>query len=86
MVGKLRQTAPTEEQLLALGFMRELQSDGTTKWYTMHPKSGERVEIDPAQAWFWTEEWQAKEREADADLEAGRYDQFDDVDDFMNSL
>src|SRR5438105_224999 len=25
----------------------------------------------PEQAWFWTEEWQAKERQADADLAAG---------------
>ena len=29
-------------------------------------------ERDPDQWWFWTEEWQAKEREADADYAAGR--------------
>jgi hypothetical protein len=28
--------------------------------------------IDSEQAWFWTREWQAKEREADDDLTAGR--------------
>jgi len=28
--------------------------------------------IDPEQAWFWTREWQAKEREADDDLAAER--------------
>jgi hypothetical protein len=28
--------------------------------------------IDPEQAWFWTREWQAREREADSDLAAGR--------------
>ena len=28
--------------------------------------------IDAAQAWFWTPEWQAGEREASADLAAGR--------------
>lgn len=28
--------------------------------------------IDPEQAWFWTHEWQTKEREADEDLAAGR--------------
>jgi antitoxin PrlF len=28
--------------------------------------------IDATQAWFWTPEWQAGEREADADLAAGR--------------
>jgi hypothetical protein len=27
---------------------------------------------DPDQAWFWTEEWQKGEREADADIKAGR--------------
>lgn len=28
--------------------------------------------LDPTQAWFWTEQWQAKEREASEDIEAGR--------------
>jgi len=30
------------------------------------------TERDPDQAWFWTEEWQAGERAADADKAAGR--------------
>ena len=29
-------------------------------------------EIDPDQAWFWTEEWQEGEREADEDIRQGR--------------
>lgn len=28
--------------------------------------------LDPSQAWFWTEEWQAKERQAAEDIKAGR--------------
>ena len=28
--------------------------------------------IDADQAWFWTPEWQASEREADEDIKAGR--------------
>ncbi len=28
--------------------------------------------IDPEQAWFWTPEWQAGEREADDEIAAGR--------------
>ena len=28
--------------------------------------------IDASQAWFWTEEWQKGEREADEDIKAGR--------------
>jgi hypothetical protein len=48
--------------------------------------SGELVEIDESQAWFWSEEWQAGEREADEDLLLGRYKDFDNMDDFINSL
>ena len=32
--------------------------------------------IDSTQAWFWTPVWQAGEREADADLAAGRVETF----------
>jgi hypothetical protein len=31
------------------------------------------------QAWFWTPAWQAGEREAEADLVAGRYQAFDTI-------
>mgnify|MGYP005846590403 CR=1 FL=1 len=45
------------------------------------------IEQDTAdQAWFWTAEWQAKEREADEDLAAGRYKDFDTMDDFLADL
>ena len=30
------------------------------------------VKIDPEDAWFWTPEWQKKEREADEDIKNGR--------------
>ena len=34
------------------------------------------VSVPKSQAWFWTPEWQAKEREAEEALKAGRYRQF----------
>ena len=37
------------------------------------------------QAWFWTKEWQAGEREAEADL-AGRYQAFDTMEDLIDDL
>ena len=43
-------------------------------------------QIKPGQEWFWTEEWQAAEREAQADLEAGRFETFDSMEDFLASL
>lgn len=42
--------------------------------------------IDKSQAWFWTEEWQKGEREADADIAAGRVKEFDNVEDLIKDL
>jgi hypothetical protein len=42
--------------------------------------------IDPEQAWFWTREWQEKEREADADLAAGRTTRYESDEDFLAAL
>jgi len=44
----------------------------------------ERVQIiPPDQAWFWTERWQRMEREAQADITAGRVRQFEDPDEMI---
>jgi hypothetical protein len=43
-------------------------------------------QLNPDQAWFWTEEWQAKEREADADEAAGRSTVHASTDDFLAAM
>ncbi len=40
-------------------------------------------DIDPSQAWIWTPEWQAKEREADASIAAGRGRRFETSEEFL---
>lgn len=42
--------------------------------------------VDSSQAWFWTEAWQAGEREASADVAAGRTTRFESDDEFLASL
>ncbi len=42
--------------------------------------------IDKSQAYFWTAKWQAAERDASADIAAGRVREFDDVEDLIASL
>ncbi len=42
--------------------------------------------IDASQAWFWTPEWQAGEREADADIAAGRVERFESDEEFLAAL
>lgn len=53
---------------------------------------GGRVEMVPSalvpknQLWFWTREWQKKEREADEDIAAGRVKEFTSVADLFGDL
>jgi len=42
--------------------------------------------IPPDQAWFWSERWQRMEKEAQADIEAGRVYEFDDLEHALTSL
>lgn len=42
--------------------------------------------IDATQAWFWTAEWQAGERDADADRAAGRVSDFDADENLIDAL
>ena len=42
--------------------------------------------VDASQAYFWTPEWQEAEREASADIAAGRTHEAADVDDLIAQL
>jgi AbrB family looped-hinge helix DNA binding protein len=53
---------------------------------------GKTVELVPAtiiprdQRWFWTPEWQKKERKADEDIAEGRVKEFASVDELIKDL
>lgn len=42
--------------------------------------------VDASQAWFWTSGWQRGEREASAEIAAGRTTRYDSDEDFLRSL
>ena len=42
--------------------------------------------VDASQAWFWSPEWQEGEREATADLVAGRVETFQSGEEFLDAL
>lgn len=42
--------------------------------------------IDPDQAWFWTPDWQAGEREADAEIAAGGGTRYRSDEEFLAAL
>lgn len=46
----------------------------------------ERITIDPSQAWYWSEEWQSRAREAEEDIAQGRFKEFATIDDLIADL
>jgi len=42
--------------------------------------------IDPDQAWWWVEEWQKSEREAERDMKEGKVKKFSNVEDLIKDL
>jgi len=71
---------------------RRLHLDGPESQVRLIDHGDGRVELVPVvavpadQAWFWTDRWQAMEREADADIAAGRSTVVDGVDELIAHL
>jgi AbrB family looped-hinge helix DNA binding protein len=42
--------------------------------------------IPPDQAWFWTKRWQRMEKAAQADIETGQVDRYQDIDKAISAL
>ncbi len=45
-----------------------------------------QIPVPASQAWFWTDAWQARERQVDEDLAAGQVTSYDDGESFLASL
>lgn len=73
-------TIPKEARDGAVGLYEVVRRDDGV--IELRPK----IAVDASQAWFWTERWQAMEREADEDYAAGRYKTFDGVESFLDDL
>ena len=60
--------------------------------HTLMRLVGSGVEMIPAnlvpkdQLWFWTSEWQKKEREVDEDIAEGRVKEFESAEDLLEDL
>jgi len=44
------------------------------------------IRVPRDQAWYWTKEWQEKERQADEDIAAGNFRDFDNLEALMKEL
>jgi len=60
-------------------FEARLRDDGTIELIPVRA-------VDTRQAWFWSAQWQQMEREADADIAAGRLRRYDDVEGLLADL
>lgn len=60
-------------------------SDEDSRAYATHHIRETHV-LDPGQDWYWTSEWQEREREADVQIESGQVEFFADEDAFDGAL
>ncbi len=78
----------TGELVLTSAEVAAVERDGQVVILTRDGRPVAKVHaIDPDQAWFWTPEWQANEREVDEERAAGAPDQvFNSGEDFLAYL
>jgi len=81
-IGKMFSTKTSTE---TFKISRE-KSDTIKTMYAFNPITKTLVEIDPTQAWFWEPEWLNGEVRAEQELRSGNYEEFDNLDDFIDSL
>ncbi len=65
-------------------FIRSETSGGTDFTYIQH--EGESIRVRTDQLWFWSSEWQARHKDAIADLEEGRYAIYETGEDFLAAM
>lgn len=73
----------TSGTIAASSTVVRLALDAVSKTELRVPQ-GQQPRLD--QAWFWTPEWQAMEREAEDDLAAGHYKEFVTLDYLIDDL
>ena len=76
----------------ARGMIRLPKRFRDARTYEVRPREGGGLELiprfamDASQTWFWSDRWQAMEREADDDVRAGRVRRFNSADEFFAEL
>ncbi len=54
--------------------------------FAIYKNFAEANGFDREQAWFWTDEWQAAEKEVDHHIRLGEVQSFDSMDEFLATL
>ena len=91
MLADITNTGPRFITPRDLGFVEEKADETSVSLPTgtasaLIHLNDEWIEIDVTQSWFWSEEWQAGEREVDAHIAAGEVEEFDSMDDMFDAL
>lgn len=71
------------DQWVTLRFVPGEDATMTTRLVEVAPREVDVWEPEPDQRWFWTPDWQRREREVDEHVAAGRVETFDGSDDFL---
>jgi AbrB family looped-hinge helix DNA binding protein len=85
-ISSKRQIAIPKHVMTALNLQPGDEIDIRVENGTAHIVPVTTIKVPRDQAWFWTKEWQDREREADADIAEGRVRDFESLDALMKDL
>jgi AbrB family looped-hinge helix DNA binding protein len=75
-ISSKRQISIPKKVMEALALKPGDEVEFTVKNKTAHLIPGKTVKVPRDQGWFWTKEWQKSEKEADEDIQKGRFKAF----------
>lgn len=85
-ISSKRQIAIPKQVLAALNLKPGDEIDIRVENGTAYMVPVATIKVPRDQAWFWTKEWQEKEREADNEITQGEIRDFDNIEALMKDL
>lgn len=85
-ISSKRQVSIPKQIMEALGLKPGDEVEFRVKGGKAHIIPIKTIKVPRDQAWFWTPEWQEKEKKADLELATGQYKDFDQLEDLFKDL
>ena len=85
-ISSKRQISIPKDVMAALKLKPGDEVDFEVKGETAFLVPVKTIRVPREQAWFWTSDWQDREKKADEDLSSGRFQDFDNLEDLLKDL
>jgi AbrB family looped-hinge helix DNA binding protein len=85
-ISSKRQVSIPKDVMAALKLKPGDEVDFEVKGETAFLVPVKTIKVPREQSWFWTSDWQDREKKADEDFSSGRFQDFDNLEDLLKDL